>query len=190
FEKVGTRDWMPPWAHTGTRVDNVQPSFDVFCLGKVLWSMISGQPFLPYWYWDKPQNDLRLKFPNQHDEMEIVSEILAVTVVENEADCVVNAYILRQMINNAISVIERRGQRFARGVQRTCLVCGRGRYEPVFSDKRLIALVDAKKLPSMTAFGSLYDGENRMDVRSFHCNWCGHVQMFRFDPEPPLAWRR
>jgi hypothetical protein len=26
LERVGSRDWMPPWAHTGLRVDDVKPS--------------------------------------------------------------------------------------------------------------------------------------------------------------------
>jgi serine/threonine protein kinase len=47
FERVGSRDWMAPWAHTGLRVDDVRPSFDVFPLGKLPWVMISGRPILP-----------------------------------------------------------------------------------------------------------------------------------------------
>lgn len=35
FENVGSRDWMPGWAH-GIRIDEVKPSFDVFSLGKLL----------------------------------------------------------------------------------------------------------------------------------------------------------
>jgi len=55
LERVGTRDWMPPWAHTGLRIDDVKPTFDVSCLGRVLWAMLSGRDFLPFWYWAVPQ---------------------------------------------------------------------------------------------------------------------------------------
>ena len=41
FENVGSRDWMPAWA-MGKRLDDVQPNFDVFSLGKVLWEMIAS----------------------------------------------------------------------------------------------------------------------------------------------------
>ena len=42
FENVGTRDFQPPWSHA-MRLADVQPTFDVFSLGKVLWAMVSGQ---------------------------------------------------------------------------------------------------------------------------------------------------
>jgi hypothetical protein len=38
---------MAPWAHVGTRVDDVGPTFDIFPLGKLLWAMISGGRVLP-----------------------------------------------------------------------------------------------------------------------------------------------
>jgi len=56
LERVGSRDWMAPWAHTGRRVDEVNQSFDVFPLGKVIWSMISGRPMLPFWYHREPDH--------------------------------------------------------------------------------------------------------------------------------------
>jgi hypothetical protein len=39
------RDWMPAWAQ-GVRIEDIRPSFDVFTLGKLLWSLVSGQPKL------------------------------------------------------------------------------------------------------------------------------------------------
>ena len=42
-ENKGSRDWMPAWAQ-GLRLDSVKPTFDVYSIGKVIWSMISGQP--------------------------------------------------------------------------------------------------------------------------------------------------
>ena len=42
FENVGSRDWMPGWA-LSMRLEDIKPSFDVFSLGKVLWSMVSGK---------------------------------------------------------------------------------------------------------------------------------------------------
>ena len=50
YENVGSRDWMPPWA-MGMRLDDVRPTFDVFGLGKVLWSMVSGKSKLRLWYY-------------------------------------------------------------------------------------------------------------------------------------------
>jgi len=66
YENVGSRDWMPGWAY-GMRLDKVQPSFDVFSLGKLLWSMISGKPILRLWYWNDPDYDLEKMFPGDPD---------------------------------------------------------------------------------------------------------------------------
>ena len=61
YENAGSRDWMPPWAY-GKRVEELNPSFDVFSLGKVLWAMISGKTVLPLWYHRKPEYDLSRLF--------------------------------------------------------------------------------------------------------------------------------
>ena len=64
FENVGTRDFQPPWSY-GMRLAEVQPTFDVFSLAKVLWTMVSGRPKLPLWYYDRPEHDLRQMFPEE-----------------------------------------------------------------------------------------------------------------------------
>ena len=46
FENVGSRDFQPPWSY-GIRLAEVQPTFDVFSLAKVLWTMVSGRPKFP-----------------------------------------------------------------------------------------------------------------------------------------------
>jgi serine/threonine protein kinase len=56
YENVGSRDWMPPWAY-GRRVEELNPSFDVFSLGKLLWAMVSGKTVLPLWYHRKTEYD-------------------------------------------------------------------------------------------------------------------------------------
>ncbi len=48
LENVGTRVRMPAWA-MGMRIEDVKPTLDVFGLGKVLWSMVSGLSFLRLW---------------------------------------------------------------------------------------------------------------------------------------------
>ena len=41
YENVGSTDWMPGWA-TRMRIEEIKPSFDVFSLGKTIWSMVLG----------------------------------------------------------------------------------------------------------------------------------------------------
>lgn len=89
YEKVGTTDWMPGWA-LGMRLEDVKPSFDVFSLGKVLWSMVSGRERLRLWYFMKPEFNLTHMFPDS-DQMEFVNGILAKTVVEEPEHCLASA---------------------------------------------------------------------------------------------------
>jgi eukaryotic-like serine/threonine-protein kinase len=46
-ESVGPYDYMPQWAALGERLETVEPNFDVYMLGKVLWCMVSGRLRLP-----------------------------------------------------------------------------------------------------------------------------------------------
>ncbi len=63
-EKVGPRDYMPQWADVGERLEEVQPSFDVYMLGKLLWCMVAGRLKLPREWHRQPKFDLAAMFPN------------------------------------------------------------------------------------------------------------------------------
>jgi hypothetical protein len=43
FSNVGTKAWMPQWA-MHARVEELRATFDVYALGKLLWSVVRG-----YW---------------------------------------------------------------------------------------------------------------------------------------------
>jgi serine/threonine protein kinase len=84
MEKVGSSDWMPGWA-LSMRIEDVQPTFDVFGLGKVLYSMVSKIPVLRLWYHQRPAFSLKTMFPND-PAIKWVDHILAKSVVEDEDD--------------------------------------------------------------------------------------------------------
>ena len=192
FERVGTRDWMPPWAHTGTRVDDVTPAFDVFSLGKVLWSMLSGSSMLPYWYWNHDSFNVEKRFPDSAGDMRLINErILAATVVQFEKDALANAGALLERVDEVLAVVHRGGDLLQlSGMTRPCRVCGRGAYKNAFKDnERILPFVEAEQLPKLSGFGHLYYPGRRMTVRPFICDACGHVQLFRFaDGDKPSAW--
>jgi serine/threonine protein kinase len=105
FERVGSRDWMAPWAHIGARVDDVKPTFDIFPLGKLLWVMISGQRILPPYYTHKdPKFSLEEMFPGRPG-IEQVNAILDKCVVTDERNCLENAAPLKQMVDEAIEAL-------------------------------------------------------------------------------------
>ncbi len=166
FEHVGSRDWMPAWAQ-GIRVDEVRPSFDIFSLGKLLWSMTAGQRFLRLWYYQDPEFDLERLFPNSR-YMAQVNKLLGECVVEREHSCLANAKVLLARIEAMIDLIERDGDAFKQDIERGCRVCGIGKYRLV-ADQSLDAVRDFGLRP---AAGRAF--------KIFTCNHCGHTQLFAF----------
>jgi len=172
MERVGSRDWMPPWAQHG-RLDDPTPAFDVYGLGKVLWAMITGSSRLPFRYdydekWMLSKRASDAGFPT----LRWVDEILEGTVVEHERQIhYPTARELADASRKALTGLESGGHRFVR--VRPCVVCGEGFYE------------ESRELESHFPRNST-DGA----VRSFRCTRCGHVQLFYFrkDQEPD-AWR-
>jgi len=106
YERVGSRDWMAPWAHTGVRIDDVRASFDIFPLGKVLWTMISGQRILPSYYTHRsPEFSLEKMFPGRPG-IELVNSILDRCIVTDQRQCFQNASLLHDEVVRAIEVLE------------------------------------------------------------------------------------
>lgn len=104
YENVGSRDWMPPWA-MGMRIEDVRPNFDVFSLGKVLWSMVTGKTVLQLWYFDKDRSNVELLFPKSRG-IQFANPLFAKCIVENEGDCMKDAGVLLSEIDDIIKKIE------------------------------------------------------------------------------------
>jgi serine/threonine protein kinase len=179
FENVGSRDWMPGWAYS-MRVDEVTPSFDVFCLGKLLWSMVAGRPLLPLWYFDRAQYNIIQIFPTAK-YARLLNRMFKQCIVENEKDCLQDAGRLLEQIDEILSTIEANGDMLEQNVERRCSVCGVGNY---------LALVDTPSdIGSMKDFGFDIRGGHRFKI--FICNHCGHVQLFSFEADNvPPAWTK
>jgi serine/threonine protein kinase len=125
LEKVGSRDWMAPWAHTGERVDDVSPSFDVFPLGKLLWVMVAGRQILPP-YRTHRSTGCRLEemFPDRPG-MEQINSILDGCIVTEEAECLPSAVQLLTRVDQAIEALEKPSQVV---LQQIVLTTGDGRF--------------------------------------------------------------
>ena len=171
WENVGTREFQPPWSY-GKRLGDVQPSYDVFSLAKVLWAMVSGFPKFPLWYFDNEDNDLRRMFPHQPG-VHFVHEILKKSIAEAESDTrLADAGELLEELDTAILALSNGCQ--LPGWNRTmrCRFCGIGIYE---------------KSKSHPITGNLDTANER---NHFICNHCGHVQLFVWprDGIPPAVW--
>jgi hypothetical protein len=166
-ERVGPRDYMPPWADLGTRLAEVQPCFDVYMLGKLLWCMISGRQKLPREYHKRSGFDLAEIFPKD-PAMHVINRILHHCVVEDTAQCLKGGGELLLMVDSLLGVMERGGQLLSDGVPRPCRVCGQGVYIPQPDQLIGVSLKDPQTRP----LGALY-------AEFFICDSCGHAELFK-----------
>ena len=174
-ENVGSTDWMPLWA-MGMRIEEIKPSFDVFSLGKTIWSMVSGRPFLRLWYHREDEFNLERMFPDR-PEMVFLNGLLDKCIVEHEKDCLLDASWLRVKIDDLLGAL-RLGADPVGTFVRPCRVCGFGKYQPS---------VDKNNEDTRNYFGLNPAGGNAFKI--FTCDYCGHVQFFfcQRGSNPP-AW--
>ena len=174
FENVGTREFQPPWSQ-GMRLAEVQPTFDVFSLGKVLWAMVSGRPKFPFWYFDRPPNDLRQMFPDE-PAVDFVHELLKKCVVEFENDMKLrDAGELLGEIDTAMASVSSGKQLPGRNVKKMrCQFCGLGTY---------------KKAERWDVVGK--GGSPTMPQTYYLCDHCGHLESFIWGGKNPApAWQK
>ena len=108
YENVGSRDWMPGWA-MGMKVDEIRPSFDVFCLGKLLWFMISGRSLLRLWYHHREEYELEKMFPKD-EAIKWARLILDKSLVEHQEDCKVSSAELLNLVDEVLHAVKRHAQ--------------------------------------------------------------------------------
>ena len=173
-ENVGSTDWMPPW---NTRmIEDISPRFDVFSLGKTIWSMVSCTPILRFWYHPREKFNLERMFPNNKSEMVLLNELLDKCIVEDEENCLENADLLLGEIDNLLRALRLGAGPVGEGIDRLCRVCGFGKYR-LFGDKENTRTGD---------FGLSPRGGNAFKI--FRCNNCGHVQLFLCQNGNTPAW--
>ena len=174
LENVGSPAWMPLWA-THMRIEDIRPSFDVFSLGKTIWSMVSSKPILRLWYHREDEFNLERMFPNR-PEMVFLNALLDKCIVEHEKDCLSDASWLLAKIDDLRRAL-RLGADPVGDFVRPCRVCGFGEYE---------LLVDRDHRTTGN-FGLEPAGGAAFKI--FTCNYCGHVQFFfcQSGSNPP-AW--
>jgi len=177
YENVGSRDWMPPWA-MGIRIDDIKPSFDVFSLGKLLWSMVSGKSILLLWYFEKESYNVEKLFPNS-PYMRLANKLFQECIVEDEKNCLADASLLLNKIDAMISIMDLNADVIGPDIKRPCKVCGLGKYNlEVDSDPSRIH-----------NFGFSAVGSRTMKI--FACSHCGHVQIFSYMVGAlPDAWKK
>ena len=118
-ESVGPRDFMPPWIFLGPQPGPINPTFDVYMLGKVLWCMVSGRMKLHREDFREPELDVTRLFPND-PHMYVIDLILEKCVVTRERDCLGSASDLLLMVEKFVYMMQRGGQLLKTGISRPC----------------------------------------------------------------------
>ena len=189
FDNVGSWNWMPPWAEN-LRWEDVVPNFDVYSLGKVLCSMISGKSLIQhhYGYGHPAKKTLPELFPEEN-KMYLVHEMLRECVVYEEIDCKINDagellkrvdMIIKEIkgTNNReiLSMFDKNGKE----IERKCRVCSRGIYKEAVGGKALEEIED---------FGIRPKNRNMI---VYTCDTCAHVELFSYkhDDKMPPVWRK
>jgi len=167
-ERVGPWEYMPQWGDLGFRLENVQPSFDVYMLGKLLWCMVAGRPRLPREYHRWPEFDLSIILP-QNEYTEVIDGLLDKCLVDRPEKCIPSARELLTMIDETLTAIDKgvplvdeRGRLIL-----PCRICGRGFYQEEGSEIRLQAFDANKNMPL-----------NNILLRLFVCNVCTSREFF------------
>ena len=177
YENVGSRDWMPGWA-MGMKVEEIRPSFDIFCLGKLFWFMLSGRSLLRLWYHHRDEYELEKMFPND-EAIKWARLILDRCIVEHEEDCKLSSAELLILVEEVLQAVKRHAQVLGDAIERKCTVCGIGYYQCIINE-------DSTELHN---FGLNAVGNSSFKI--FTCSHCGHVQMFRISnrDSKPAAWK-
>lgn len=177
YENVGSRDWMPAWA-MGMKIEDIGPEFDIFCLGKLLWFMLSGRSLLPLWYHHDESYELEKMFPAD-PSIKWAREILDKCIVEKKTDCTITTTALSKLVDDVLQAVKVHAQVIRNDVVRDCQICGIGRYRCV-ADRSGTAIRN---------FGLNPGGTPAFKI--FTCSYCGHVDLFHFPSSDsiPDAWR-
>ena len=161
WETVGRGDWMPGWAMS-LGIGEIDPSFDVFCLGKLLWSMVSGSPNLPLWHYDQQEFNLEMKFPHRHS-IRLANYLFSKCIVESEKDCLPDATALLEKVDEVLSLIDSHTDVVDPKMRRQCKVCGKGTFE------------ESDATPYFTK------PIGKRVMKMWICDTCGNVQLFAVD---------
>lgn len=170
-ERVGPHDYMPPWGDLGERLEKVEPNFDVYMLGKLLWCMVEGRLKLPREWHRRPAFDLAAIFPDD-DAIVAINSILDECVKETPEECLPSAQQLLKRIDRSLALVNSRAPTLNANGQANlrCEVCRQGSYR--FQSLGSEGTVRVQFTDS--------DGRhlNPTLVRVFVCDVCAHYAFF------------
>jgi serine/threonine protein kinase len=181
-ESVGPRDIMPPWVFLNEQPGEINPTFDVYMLGKILWRMVAGRLKLHREEFLYPQLNVANLWPNDPD-MHIVNTILGKCVVTREQDCLSSAQDLYLMVGAYVEMMKNGGHILRDDVPRPCRVCGVGFYRrETFEHSQ--PRIDQNKPVGLRFWSGESANTSKLTVRTLTCDKCGHLELFSAERSP------
>lgn len=172
-EAVGPRLYMAPELEDG-RADEVHPTSDVYSLGKVLWTMLSGRQVFSREKHRDPSNDLVQLL--HRDSMEHVNRLLDRMIVASPDDRLPDAAEVIGSVRRVIDLITYDYRAVSAKLKQRCTYCGEGIYRTVAKEHDV----------SVRNFGIELVG--KPDWRILVCETCGHVELFRIEKATRRDW--
>lgn len=172
YERVGSHDWMAPWANKRSRLtfSEIDPGLDIFPLAKVLWSMIAGVNGFSYWEYQSEENNLEKIFPDDPIMPMVNERIFSKRIVRHAQECDSSAKSLREQVQELIREIKAsRGYKSDAANIVRCRVCGRGNYQLNTSLNH--------QLRGFRQGGPVSSQEIVLNVCV--CDHCGHAELFK-----------
>lgn len=122
--------WLRGHIKKEASLDTINPTLDIFPLAKVLWSMIAGESVLPFWEFERDENNLEQLFPNDPGMPHVNRQILSKRIVRDENQCDGSAASfladVQALIAHLKISLEYRPERASAW---SCAICGKGRYQ-------------------------------------------------------------
>ncbi len=173
-EVVGPRLFIAPELEDG-RADLVSPASDVYCLGKLLYWLMSGGRRFAREKHREPQFNLVEQCLSSW--MEHVNRLLDRMIVADPQARLRDADAVAGEVQTLMRMWEGRYNIVSPTLPQPCLYCGQGVYKLVASSYN-----DAQ------AFGFNIFAPPIPEWRILTCDHCGHVQLFRLDNAKRKDW--
>jgi serine/threonine-protein kinase PpkA len=182
-EWVGPRNLIPPELEGG-RLEHVEPSADVYMLGKLLYWLMAGR-YVPRERYREATFDLTKDQKNP--EIFFVYELLDRMIVENPSDRFSNATAVVEAVEITIRRILMHAHPIDVAVPQHCMYCGIGTYKIALDSSRMQGEEVRSKLLKL--------GFNTTALQLWLilvCDYCGNMQSFRPDRsnDKTIWWRK
>ncbi|MGB7207925.1 MAG: serine/threonine-protein kinase [Pyrinomonadaceae bacterium] len=182
-ETVGAKSFRPPESEFGI-VENVNPSFDVYSLGKLLYWFLSNGDVPIREHYSHEKFDLRNG--NSEQAIYFAYEIFDKSIREETTERYTNATEMLEDLRKLMTFIENDARYLDCNIPQNCIFCRIGTYElrksPKITDRQVLYNYSeylGYKTPEYNSMGT----GNIPTILVARCKNCGNVQQFRLDKE-------